>query len=164
MPGMTKIRQAILSLTKRVCSYHQDNHEMKPLLIMLVTLAVAACSNTPVPTNQAKEVTAPQRLTTAYSQADANAGTIIIKRDAGKMGSLCTVLIAIDGNHLANLESEEKVTAYVSPGRHIVSADPKGACTGGLSEQASTIVKGETQVFRASFASAGDFSLSPTNL
>lgn len=103
-----------------------------------------------------------QRLTSAYSVAGPNTGSIIIKRDAGKMGSLCTVYVSIDGNSLAKLESEEKITAYVTPGRHIVSAIPKGACTGGLSEQATTVTKNETQVFRASFASAGDFSLSPT--
>lgn len=135
---------------------------MNPLLPLLITIFLSACSNTPVPTNQAKEVSA-QRLTTpAFSSSEDRAGTIIIKRDAGTMGSLCAVYISLDGVGLAKLESEEKITAHVTPGRHIVSAQPKGACTGGLSEQATTVSKGETQVFRASFASAGDFSLSPT--
>lgn len=135
---------------------------MKPLVVILTACALSACSNTPVPTNQAKEIPAQQLLTSAYSATNIATGTIIIKRDAGEMGSLCTVYVSIDGNSLAKLESEEKVTAHVTPGRHIISAAPKGACTGGLSEQASTLSKNETQVFRASFASAGDFSLSPT--
>lgn len=135
---------------------------MKPIAVILATLALSACSNTPVPTNQAKEVSQQQLMTSTYSSAGGDKGTIIIKRDAGKMGSLCTVYVSIDGNSLAKLESEEKVTAHVAPGRHIVSAIPKGACTGGLSELATTIAQNETQVFRASFASAGDFSLSPT--
>lgn len=135
---------------------------MKKVFLILTVLSLSACSNTPVPTNQAKEVPKEQRSTLAYSAASNDSGTLIIKRDSGKMGSLCTVYVAIDGNSLAKLESEEKVTAHVIPGRHIVSAQPKGACTGGLSEQATTVSKGETQVFRASFASAGDFSLSPT--
>jgi hypothetical protein len=139
-----------------------DQNEMKLLVAILATLAISACSNTPVPTNQAKEISTHQLMTSAYSSIGADTGTIIIKRDAGKMGSLCTVYVSIDGNSLAKLESEEKVTAHVTPGRHVVSAEPKGACTGGLSEQASTVAKNETQVFRASFASAGDFSLSPT--
>lgn len=135
---------------------------MKPLVVILTACTLSACSNTPVPTNQAKEIPAQQRLTSAYSATNIDTGTIIIKRDAGEMGSLCTVYVSIDGNNLAKLESEEKVTAHVTPGRHIISAVPKGACTGGLSEQASTLSKDETQVFRVSFASAGDFSLSPT--
>lgn len=135
---------------------------MKPLAVILATLTISACSNTPIPTNQAKEVSPQQLMTSAYSSTWGDKGTIIIKRDAGKMGSLCKVYISIDGNSLAKLESEDKVTAQVTPGRHIVSAIPKGACTGGLSEQATTVAKNETQVFRASFASAGDFSLSPT--
>lgn len=135
---------------------------MKPLAVILASLAISACSNTPVPTNLAKEISSQQLMTSEYSSVEGDKGAIIIKRDAGKMGSLCTVYVSIDGNSLAKLESEEKVTAHVTPGRHIVSAIPKGACTGGLSEQATTVAKNETQVFRASFASAGDFSLSPT--
>lgn len=136
---------------------------MKSLLAILTIISLSACSNTPIPTNQAKEVSGQQLSTSEYAVANTNTGTIIIKRDSGKMGSLCTVYVSIDGNSLAKLESEEKVTAHVMPGRHIVSAEPKGACTGGLSEQATSITKGDTQVFRASFASAGDFSLSPTS-
>lgn len=136
---------------------------MKPLLAILTIISLSACSNTPIPTNQAKEVSGQQLSTSEYAVANTNTGTIIIKRDSGKMGSLCTVYVSIDGNSLAKLESEEKVTAHVMLGRHIVSAEPKGACTGGLSEQATSITKGDTQVFRASFASAGDFSLSPTS-
>jgi len=135
---------------------------MKKVFLILSALSLCACSNTPVPTSQAKEVSSEERSTFAYASASDGTGTLIIKRDAGKMGSLCTVYVAIDGNSLAKLESEEKVTAHVTPGRHIVSAEPKGACTGGLSEQATIVTKGEIQVFRASFASAGDFSLSPT--
>lgn len=135
---------------------------MKPLLPLLTILFLSACSNTPVPTNQAKEVSAQQLSSPAFSSSVDRTGTIVIKRDAGTMGSLCTVNVSIDGTGLSKLESEEKVTAHVTPGRHIVSAEPKGACTGGLSEQATIVTKGEIQVFRASFASAGDFSLSPT--
>ncbi|ELY3748296.1 hypothetical protein SMX51_002815 [Cronobacter sakazakii] len=135
---------------------------MKSTSITLVALALTACSNTPVPTNMAKEVKGSQVLTSKYSTAASESGTVIIKRDSGKMGSICTVHVFIDGTPLAKLESEEKITAYLLPGSHIVSADPKGACTGGLSEQSITITAGSTQVYRASFSSAGDFSLSPT--
>ena len=135
---------------------------MKKILVMLSIFYISACSNTPVPTDQAKEVSGNKLSTSSYAVAGKDTGTLIIKRDAGKMGSLCTVYVSIDGNALAKLESEEKVTAHVSQGKHIISAEPKGACTGGLSEQATMISKGESQVFRASFASAGDFSLSPT--
>ncbi|NHV08319.1 hypothetical protein G9X43_07765 [Cronobacter turicensis] len=135
---------------------------MKNLVIILGALALSACSNTPVPTNQANEVTGSKLLTTIYSSPTDNTGTLIVKRDTGKMGSLCTVHVFIDGTPLANLESEEKVTFHVSPGSHILSANPKGACPGGLSELTTDVTANKTQVFRASFASAGDFSLSPT--
>ncbi|EOV9616206.1 hypothetical protein ACN5LY_000756 [Cronobacter dublinensis] len=135
---------------------------MKSFSITLIALALTACSNTPVPTNQAREVNGSRILTTKYSTAAAGNGTVIIKRDSGKMGSICTVHVFIDGTPLAKLESEEKVTAHLPPGSHIVSADPKGACTGGLSEQSIAVTTGSTLVYRASFSSAGDFSLSPT--
>jgi len=133
---------------------------MKRFCIFCIAAALAACSNTPVPTDQAKEVSGSQLLTTAYSKADT--GSVIIKRDAGQMGSLCNLYVFIDGKPLAKLYPEEKVTVHLAPGRHIVSADPRGACPGGMSEQIADVVKETTQVFRGSFTSAGDFNLLPT--
>jgi len=139
-----------------------DKKEMKKLGIVCFAAALAACSNTPVPTDQAKEVSGSQLLTTAYSKAAEDTGKVIIKRDAGQMGSLCNLYVFVDGKPLAKLYPEEKVTIYLAPGRHIVSADPRGACPGGMSEQVTDIVKASTQVFRGSFSSAGDFNLLPT--
>ena len=135
---------------------------MRRLSIVCIAAALAACSNTPVPTDQAKEVSGTQLLTTAYSKAAEDTGKVIIKRDAGQMGSLCNLYVFVDGKPLAKLYPEEKVTVHLAPGRHILSADPRGACPGGMSEQTADIVKGATQVFRGSFTSAGDFNLLPT--
>lgn len=135
---------------------------MKKSGIICIAAALTACSNTPVPTDQAKEVSGSQLLTIAYSKAAEDTGRVIIKRDSGQMGSLCNLYVFIDGKPLAKLYPEEKVTVHLVPGRHIVSADPRGACPGGMSEQVTDVVKASTQVFRGSFSSAGDFNLLPT--
>lgn len=130
---------------------------------MICAIAVlSACSNTPVATNMAQEVSGEKLLTPAFSTKSEGSGTVIVKRDAGQMGSLCTLHVFIDGKPLATLASEEKVTAYLTPGRHIISADPRGACPGGMDEQTADVESSVTQVFRASFGSAGDFRLLPT--
>lgn len=158
-PGITVIS---LSAIKLIMLTYMDTIQMNKLNIVCIALTLSACSNTPVPTSQAKEVSGSKLLTTEFSQKNEASGTVIVKRDSGKMGSLCTLRIFVDGKPLANLESEEKVTAYLNPGRHIISADPRGACTGGMSEQIADLASSETQIFRASFGSSGDFILSPT--
>lgn len=135
---------------------------MKRLGIVFFAASLAACSNTPVPTNEAKEVAGSQLLSTAYAKATPDSGEVVIKRDSGRMGSLCNLYVFVDGNPVAKLYPEEKITLHLAQGRHILSADPRGACPGGMSEQVTDVVKASTQVFRGSFTSAGDFNLLPT--
>ena len=87
----------------------------------VVALLLSACSaTTSLPVAQLTP-TPPERVTWKDSIA-ADAGTLLIARDAGLHGSAARVFVAVDGIAAGDVRVEEVLKLQVDPGRKVVSA------------------------------------------
>jgi hypothetical protein len=86
---------------------------------------LVGCSTEPVNPNYAKEVS-PQLLLEKKKIVP-----VTIVRDKGFIAGGCAITAFIDGKPVAELNTSEKVTAYVNPGEIIVGAGfiGKGLCS-----------------------------------
>lgn len=135
---------------------------MNKILLVVAIALLSGCSTQPVPTQQAKNVSANRIWDKKIVKKSADTGTVIVKRDSGLMGSACLISIYIDGNPLADIDSREKVTFYPKPGRHVLSATPHGWCAGGMVEVGADVVKDKALIYRVGYGANGDFRFSPT--
>ncbi|WP_410739020.1 hypothetical protein [Citrobacter sedlakii] len=132
------------------------------LLLGAVSLLVG-CSTVPISNHQAEDVPSAQILNKDFLQKKDNLSTVVIKRDAGMKGSICTTRIYIDGKPAADLRTAQKVTVYLPAGEHIFSSQTVGACAGGvMSEYAGLVAEGKTLTFRIGSGPLGDFEIYPT--
>jgi hypothetical protein len=123
---------------------------------------LAGCATSPVGSADASPVPRDRLLAPAMTQASPNAVALTIKRDSGMMGGACNVRVFVDGVAVADLSTAEKVVVHVQPGDHIVSAQPRGICAGGMSEVAAVAKPGGRLAYRVGYGTNGDFSLNPT--
>ncbi|AVZ98572.1 MULTISPECIES: hypothetical protein [Klebsiella] len=100
----------------------------KCALIALLTssLLVAGCSTQAVRTSAADPVPASRILSTKYSTPSENTQKIIVKRDSGSKGALCTSRLSVDGEPVADIKTSEKVELNLPYGEHILSVDLQG--------------------------------------
>ncbi|HDT6082291.1 TPA: hypothetical protein QHB98_001812 [Citrobacter braakii] len=100
---------------------------MKKSLLALSLLIMAGCSTTPVLPHEAKNVSPIIK----YQQRQGLVPVTII-RDKGIIASACEITIYINGDQVANLDTSEKVVAYVNAGNIIVGAGfiGSGLCSG----------------------------------
>ncbi|EOW2332810.1 hypothetical protein ACNY92_004528 [Citrobacter freundii] len=100
---------------------------MKKSLLALSLLIMAGCSTTPVLPHEAKNVSPIIK----YQQRQGLVPVTII-RDKGIIASACEITIHINGDQVANLDTSEKVVAYVNAGNIIVGAGfiGSGLCSG----------------------------------
>ncbi len=103
-------------------------------------------------------------LAPEYLKPKPNSGLVIVKRDSGYQGLACSSHVLVDGHLVANLARSEKVSLYLSVGDHIIGAEPKGICVGGLSEVSVVARSDKTITLRIRYGSSGDFTLQPTAL
>ena len=130
---------------------------MKRFAVIAGLVALVGCSTRPVDTDQARPV-----ASSRFQEASESTGMVIIKRDTGLFGSMCSAKIYVDGLAVADISTSEKVTLYLPAGEHILGAYPNGICGGGLSEIAASIKKSGTLVYCVSNGSAGDFKIQRT--
>lgn len=135
---------------------------MNKLLLVVAIALLSGCSTRPVSTEQARSVSADRIWDKKIVNNSADAGTVIVKRDSGLMGSACLISIYIDGNPIADINSREKVAFYPKPGRHVLSATPHGWCAGGMVEVGAEVVKDKVLTYRVGYGANGDFRFSPT--
>ena len=137
---------------------------MKFFGYMLAITFLVGCSTTPVLTSDAIPVSKERILEQGikYQSSAPNTGQVIVKRDAGTMGWLCTARIFINSNPVADLETSEKISLYLPEGDYIISADPNGMCGGGIVELTAKVKVGSTQYFRYGFSGSGYPVLFPT--
>ncbi|HDS1149633.1 TPA: hypothetical protein QDZ66_000343 [Pluralibacter gergoviae] len=114
---------------------------MKKIFIVLALFSLAGCSTTPVSPKAAKEVPAVIKY-----QKNENKTALTIIRDKGFIAGGCEITIYINGDQLANLDTSEKVTAYVDPGEVIIGAGfiGSGLCHGPERKERSFTIKSNT--------------------
>lgn len=90
---------------------------------------------------------------------------VTFKRDSSPMGFLgggCTVRMFSDGRAFAELSSSEIVTAYLTPGEHVVGVAATGLCSLSAGDAELHIVVGAPRVYRVSFDPNGGVKLQAT--
>lgn len=127
---------------------------MKKLLLVLL---LAGCASKPVATSEAVSVEAK-----AFGQPGPGLGKVVVKRDKGLFGGGCSARVFINAKPVADLDTAQKVELYLPPGDVIISSQPNGICSGGLSETRVTVKSDSELYYRVGYGSNGDFSLNPT--
>ncbi|WP_312273611.1 hypothetical protein [Pseudescherichia sp.] len=135
--------------------------KMKRIFLTVVFLGIAGCATKPITNDQAKEVPAQRLVDPSLTTQRDKTGPVVIKRDDGLRGSICTVRVFADSKPVADLKSAEKVTLYLAAGEHVFSAQGTGACYGGLSGQAGKVSEEKTLTYRIGLGSVGDFAIYP---
>jgi hypothetical protein len=130
---------------------------------LLVILSLTACATQPIAIHQAAVVPSARVLAPQWLSQGAYTGSLVIKRDAGFMGSACTVRVFVDAVPVADLGPAEKVELFVALGEHVVGAASTGVfCGGGVSE-AAVVVRAESQkILRIASGQSGDLYLQPS--
>lgn len=135
---------------------------MKKIIITLLAIGLAGCSTEPVLPKNAKEVQA----SFEFQQKPKTTGVTII-RDKGYVGSACSITAYINGKRLAELETGEKVIAYVPAGEVIVGAGfvGRGLCSGSPRKEREFIVKdNQARLLRIFIDQSGNVDILPTTL
>lgn len=123
-------------------------------IVIVLGLLIGGCSTTPQALSEAKKAPS-NRLYSHQQKPNADAGTIVVTRDAGVLGSACYSYLAINGEMSARLDVGETAAFYVPPGETLlkVGRDPMGKGLCGLESKAwtqreTTIRPHETKYFR----------------
>ncbi|WP_397450866.1 hypothetical protein [Pseudomonas sp. NA-150] len=131
--------------------------------------ALAGCSTTPVPFDQAKPI-AGDRVLAFGTKPSVPFGMIVVARDTGFIAGGCFVSVHVDGKPVARIDTGEVVKLYVPAGEHLVGlgADQqgKGMCDsgGGLKEQAANLKEGQVKRFRIGGDSNVGLDIRPSSL
>lgn len=131
--------------------------------------ALAGCSTSPVPFDQAKP-TPSDRVLAFGARPSVPYGTIMVARDTGFIAGGCFVAVHVDGKPAARIDTGEVVKLYVPAGDHLVGlgADQqgKGMCDwgGSLKEQAANIKDGQVKRFRIGGDSNTGLDIRPSSL
>lgn len=138
----------------------------KLILQLLLSLSVASvffgCATTPIPTDQASSVPVNRILHTSFLQKEDGLGEVIVKRDGGVGGSVCSSRVFVDAIAIADLMPAEKVMLFLPEGEHLIGAEPNGICGGGLSEARAAVTRNKRLTFRIGYGSNGDYHILPT--
>lgn len=133
------------------------------LIVGLVVVLMAGCATRQVSSDKASAVPAQGRFA---SQGDAE---LTIIRDAGFSGAGCSLVVTVNGETAAKLETGQKVTLAMQSGKWIVGAHPDGnsLCRSSLAQRNKretqvSIDKGDHLVYRLAADQAGAMSIAPT--
>lgn len=130
--------------------------------LLVSILLLNGCATTAVSTDDAKNVPA-ERIISKFAQTK-NPGdaTLIVKRDSGFTGSGCNIVVYLDGNAIAELDTREKVIFYARPGEHVLSAKQTSICVAGLKEVGITLKENDKKTYRIGFGGNVDMSINAT--
>ncbi|MEN0627970.1 hypothetical protein AAIG33_11060 [Phytobacter ursingii] len=132
------------------------------IIVSIAIFVLSGCATKPVSNEQAKAVPQQQIFNKELLVKKPRTGEVVIKRDAGFMGSACLTRVYVDGKDVADLDTAQKVVVYPIVGEHIISAWPKGICGGGMSEQSAKVESDRILIFRIGYGTNGDFGIYPT--
>lgn len=132
-------------------------------LAFACAVITSACATAPVPASEAKEVPAVRVLDSRYSKPVSGTGEVVVKRDAGAVGSACNPRVFVDAVPIADIDSSEKIVLHLPEGDHIVSAGFQGGlCGQGLAETKVNAKAGARSSYRIGFGNNYDFFIMPT--
>ena len=132
---------------------------MKKILLLLITIGVVGCSTEPVLPQNAKEVNAAVEF---HHKPDTTEVTII--RDKGFVAGGCAITSYVNGVPVAELETGEKVRAYLPAGEVIIGAGfaGKGLCSGAPKKEREFIIKPDApKVLRIFTDQSGNVDILP---
>lgn len=118
------------------------------LTFLLAPFLLSSCSSVPMSTDATPPIASAQVMAPELLTPSPDAFNLIVKRDAGVVGSPCAAHLFLDGRKVADLGSGEKVSLYLRPGVHIVGTQLGGLCPGGSPEAEVVGAAGETRVYR----------------
>ena len=130
---------------------------MPKFIIVIIALALAGCSTTPI--SNADAVPVPPERHLRYTHARAGTVPVLIKRDVGMMGSACATRVFVDGELAAYVRAGEKVILNVPTGEVVFGAEPSGICAGGLVEREARLTHGKRVQFRIGADHTGSIGL-----
>lgn len=95
---------------------------MRNFVVLFVTLALAACSTTPVTRSHSEAVGPAQVLAPELQEASADRKEpVLLIRDAGFMGSFVDAIVVIDGKNVVVLKPSQRFDFYLAAGNHMFS-------------------------------------------
>ncbi|WP_426817934.1 hypothetical protein ACP3TC_07680 [Winslowiella sp. 2C04] len=133
---------------------------MMKKIILLSALVLSGCSTTPVSPDLAKEVA----VASAFKMRSGSVPVTIV-RDKGIVAGACAITSFINGEQIANLNTGEKVVAYVEPGTVIVGAGFTGSgfCKGPAKrEREFTVDMGKPKALRIFIDQNANVDILPT--
>lgn len=132
----------------------------KAITIAVLSAMMAGCASTPVSRLDAN--LSSKILSDEFSKKQNGYASLVVKRDNGFSGSACSSRVYINGIAVVDLDTGEYYKAYIKPGEHIISAQPKGICGGGLSEASVRATENQDLTYRIGYGSNGDYFIVPT--
>lgn len=133
---------------------------MKKIIIALLVTGLVGCSTEPVSPKYAKEIPPSSQ----FQKKPKTTGVTII-RDKGFISGGCAITSYINGIRLAELETGEKVTAYLPAGEVIVGAGfaGRGLCSGAAKKEREYIVKeNQPRILRIFIDQSGNVDILPS--
>jgi hypothetical protein len=131
-------------------------------IFLVALLSMVGCATRPISTTSARVVPSNRLLTKEFLTPKEGLGKVVVKRDSGVGGSVCTTRIFVNSKPIADISVSEKVVFYLPEGEYILSAWPNGICGGGLAEVKVLIEQGKEKVFRVGYGTGSDFFIHPT--
>lgn len=135
---------------------------MKNILFVSLILGMTGCAIKPISNDQAKNIPLDRILDNSFFTKNLEKVPVVIKRDQGHVGSICTTQVLIDGHPIANLKMSEKIEIYLSAEQHIISSVPKGICGGGIAELQIDLSSKKPSIFRIGFDANATHRIQPT--
>lgn len=135
---------------------------MKKIITALLTIGLIGCSTEPVKPQNAKEV----QPATQFLQKPKTTGVTIV-RDKGFISGGCAITSYINGERLAELQTGEKVTAYLPAGEVNVGAGfaGRGLCSGSPKKEREFIIKdNQPRTLRIFIDQSGNVDILPMTI
>jgi hypothetical protein len=131
-------------------------------LALLALLALSGCATSKLTPEQADPVPA-DRLYGFTQKTASDDARITVIRDGGFFGSGCTLVVYIDGKRVAEMNSGELASFYVTPGERVISTgvSGRGLCSGYVDQSVEIMAKpNQIRAYRLSFDQSG-FHIGP---
>lgn len=143
---------------------------MKKTSALFFSIILAGCATKPIDTATARSTPDSRIYDKAAVVPSPDKVELIVARDAGYVGSGCMTAVYLDGKQVSAIDNNEKITFYITPGRHILGTGPNPGGTG-LCKFGSDRMRREIEVlaeigkplkYRLALSANGEVGIMPT--